>query len=96
MNILFNSDKVGMALGLLVFLSIILVGIHGNVSPAVVIARALVGFTVAYVVGFMLSRWIKSALVAALATERAKRSLERQAANQETKEQESTEAEPEG
>ena len=95
MNILFNSDKVGMALGLLVFLSIILVGIHGNVSPAVVIARALVGFTVAYVVGFMLSRWIRSALVAALATERAKRSLERQA-NQETKEQESTEAEPEG
>jgi len=94
MNILFNSDKVGMALGLLVFLAIILVGIHGNVSPAVVIARALVGFTVAYVVGFMLSRWIKSALVTALATERAKRSLGRKE-NQEPTEQESTETEPE-
>lgn len=94
MNILFNSDKVGMALGLLVFLAIILVGINGSVSPAVVIARALVGFTVAYVVGFMLSRWIRSAILTAFATERAKRSLGRKE-NQEPKEQESAESEPE-
>ena len=95
MEVIFNSHKVGIALGLFVFLAIILVGLRGNVSAAVVIARAFVGFTVAYFLGFTLSRWIKSALLAALATERAKRSLERQA-HQETKEQESTEAEQEG
>jgi hypothetical protein len=94
MDIIFNSDKVGMALGLVVFLAIILVGLRGNVSAAVVIARALVGFTVAYVLGFMLSRWIKSAILTAFATERAKRSLGRKE-NQEPTEQESTETEPE-
>ncbi len=73
MGMLFDSDKVGIALGLVVFLIMVLVGLHGQVSPAVVIVRALCGFTVAYVLGFMLSRWITSALVTALATERAKR-----------------------
>ena len=94
MDIIFNSDKVGMALGLLVYLAMILVGLRGNVSAAVVIARALVGFTVAYVLGFTLSRWIRSALLTALATERAKRSLGRKE-TQEPNEKESNETEPE-
>ena len=77
MLILFDSDKVGMALGLLVFLSIILMGIHGNVAAGTVIARALVGFTLAYFCGFTLSRVITNALVGALATERERRRAER-------------------
>jgi|GEM_PF-3296096 len=77
MGILFDSDKVGIALGLVVFLIMVLMGLHGQVSPAVVIVRALFGFTIAYVLGFMLSRWITSALVTALATERAKRIVTR-------------------
>lgn len=77
MVVLFDSDKVGMALGLLVFLSIILMGIHGNVATAAVIARGLVGFTLAYFCGFTLSRIITNALVGALATEREERRAER-------------------
>jgi len=77
MGILFDSDKVGIALGLVVFLVMILMGLRGEVSPAVVIVRALVGFTIAYGLGFMLSRWITSALITALATERAKRVVRR-------------------
>jgi len=73
MVVLFDSDKVGIALGLLVFLAIIIIGIHGNVSAAVVVARGLVGFTVAYCLGFLLSRVITNTLVGALATERARR-----------------------
>ncbi len=92
MEIIFNSEKVGMALGLFVFLAIILVGLRGNVSAAVVILRALVGLTVAYILGFMLSRWIRSAILTAFATERAKRSLGRKA-KREPNEQESTETE---
>ena len=94
MSILFDSDKVGIALGLVVFLAMILVGLHGSVPPSVVIARALVGFTVTYVLGFTLSRWITSALIAALAAERARRFVERKRKKQEGNEQESTEAEP--
>jgi hypothetical protein len=77
MVVLFDSDKVGMALGFLVFLSIILMGIHGNVAAATVIARGLVGFTLAYFCGFTLSRVITNALVGALATERERRRAER-------------------
>jgi hypothetical protein len=94
MLVLFDSDKVGMALGLLVFLSIILMGIHGNVAAATVIARALVGFTLAYFCGFTLSRIITNALVGALATERARRRAEQiQKAKQPPEEGEETEEE---
>ena len=73
MVILFDSDKVGIALGLFVFLIIIVMGLHGNVAPAVVVARALVGLAVAYALGFILSRCVINALVTAMATERAKK-----------------------
>ncbi len=76
MVILFDSDKVGIALGLFVFLIIIVMGLHGNVAPAVVVARALVGLAVAYALGFILSRCVINALVTAMATERAKNLLE--------------------
>jgi hypothetical protein len=94
MVVLFDSDKVGMALGLVVFVSIILMGIHGNVSAAVVIAKGLVGFTVAYFCGFLLSRVITNALVTALATERARRRAERMArAEEQSKKSEGTQEE---
>jgi hypothetical protein len=92
MGILFDSDKVGIALGLVVFLIMVLMGLHGQVSPAVVIVRALLGFTTAYVLGFMLSRWITSALLTALATERAKRIVARKPARK-TSEEETAETE---
>ena len=76
MVVLVDSDKVGMALGILVFMVMILMGLHGGVSPAVVIARGLVGFTVAYFFGFVLSRFITNTLVTAMATERARRLAE--------------------
>lgn len=94
MVVLFDSDKVGIALGLLVFLAIVIVGIHGNVSAVVVIARGLVGFTVAYFLGFLLSRVITNTLVGALATERARRLAERaERAREQSKQREATEEE---
>jgi xanthosine utilization system XapX-like protein len=77
MGILLDSDKAGIALGLLVFVIIVLMGLHGNVPPAVALARAFVGFTVAYFLGFTLSKWITSALISSMATDRAKRLVER-------------------
>ena len=94
MGIFFDSDKVGIAFGLVVFLVMILMGLHGNVSAAVVISRALVGFTVAYVLGFVLSKWITSALITALATERAEKVV-REDRQQETEEEEKAATEPE-
>jgi len=94
MVVLFDSDKVGIALGLVVFLTIILLGIHGNLSAAVVIARGLVGFTVAYFLGFLLSRVITNTLVGALAAERARRLAERaERAREPNKQREGTEEE---
>jgi len=73
MDVLFDSDKAGIVLGLFVFLIMILIGLYGNLSPALVVARALVAFTIAYCLGFMLSRWITSALITTMAAERAKK-----------------------
>jgi hypothetical protein len=94
MVVLFDSDKVGIALGLVVFLTIILMGIHGNLPAAVVIARGLVGFTAAYFLGFLLSRVITNSLVGALAAERARRLAERAGrAREQSKQREGTEEE---
>lgn len=80
MGILTDSDKAGIALGLFVFLIMVLIGLHGKISPVVVIVRALVGFVVAYVLGFMLSKVITTALMRAMAEERAKKRAERERA----------------
>lgn len=93
MVVLFDSDKVGVALGLFVFLIMVLMGLHGNVSPAVVIARALVGFTAAYLLGFILSRLVINALVTAMATERVKKLAARTKKAERTEEGEETEEE---
>ena len=76
MGFLLDADKVGKCLGLLVFVVMAAVGWARDVPIVTVLSRAVLGGLVAYVVGYLLSRYFGHVLTEAMVADKQRREPE--------------------